>query len=354
VLIKPNFVAPFPHATTGLDVLGAVIRAVRDCGGKPVVAESSGYEFDTETTFRILGAYEFAREMGVELVNLDNAEYTNTRLAKGALREVKIPKLVLDADVLINVPKLKRHSLTRVTIGVKNLFGLLPRESRRRIHASGLERAILEVAKAIGTHLVLVDGSTVSERAVYGAQHPLNLLVGSEDMYAADLFCSRFLGVHPRDVGHIRLALEEGLAEEEYAVVSAETGEAPAELPGTAARERISAGKSLLRAGYQMMYSAEVVYAGLRRGRSLVPAAHFYFGVRPRLNPERCDECGSCVGACPVHAIRIPEKRIDAGLCMRVRCMRCVRACPAGAIRVRGRQVEDGAWQDADTTRKRI
>ena len=73
VLIKPNFVAPFPHATTSLEVLEAIVDSVRRCGGQPVIAESSGYEFDTEVTFKILGAYEFASKIDVKLVNLDKA-----------------------------------------------------------------------------------------------------------------------------------------------------------------------------------------------------------------------------------------------------------------------------------------
>jgi len=344
VLIKPNFVAPFPHATTSLEVLEAVVDSVRRCGGQPVIAESSGYEFDTEVTFKTLGAYEFASKIDVRLVNLDKARYTRARLARGSVRDVKIPKLVLDADVLINVPKLKRHSVTRATIGIKNLFGFLHRESRCKIHSLGLERAILELAKMIRSHLVIVDGTTISERAVFGAQRALNLIVGSDSVYAADLFCCRFLGVHPRDVGHIRLALDEGLMDEKCTAVSVETEKLSVNFPGVDKRARFSAQKGLLRAGYKMMYSLEIPYKTIMKGRSLIPVAHFYFGIRPWLDRAMCDDCGDCVRVCPVNAIRIPQKEIDAALCMRVRCMRCVRACPRRAIRVRGREIADAAW----------
>lgn len=345
VLIKPNFVAPFPHATTRLDVLNAVVNAVKRCGGAPVIAESSGYEFDTETTFRILGAYEFASEIDVPLVNLDKAEYVHARLSRGFVSDIEIPKLVLDADVVINMPKLKRHSLTNVTVGAKNLIGLLHRKSRRRIHTIGLERAILELSKLISTHLIIVDGTTISERAVFGVQHPINLLVGSDNVYAADFLCCRILSVNPRDVKHIRLALEEGLLDEKRIEVFEEIDRPSRKLTDGAKRECISARKRLLRAAYQMMYLLEIPYAGIMKGRSLVPAAHFYFGIRPWLNHAACNECGTCLKACPVNAIKIPEKKIDASLCMTVRCMRCVPACPRGAIRVRGREIADAAWQ---------
>jgi uncharacterized protein (DUF362 family)/ferredoxin len=340
VLIKPNFVAPFPHATTSLDVLKAVVDAVKRCGGEPVIAESAGYEFDTETTFRVLGAYEFASEINVPLVNLDTAEYVRARLSRGWVRDVEIPKLVLDADVLINVPKLKRHSLTRVTVGAKNLIGLLHRRSRRRIHSFGLERAILELTKLIPTHLIIVDGTTVSERAVFGFQRSLNLLVGSDNVFAADHFCCRFLGVNPWDVRHIRLALQEGLLDEEGIALSERIGEPSGELPGLVKKECLSVRKVILRAGYQLMYLLEIPYAATMKGRSLIPAAHFYFGIRPWLDRTACNDCGTCVKACPVNAIKIPERKIDASKCMTIRCMQCVSACLRGAIRVRGRRVD--------------
>lgn len=346
VLIKPNFVAPFPHATTSLDVLKAVVDVVKRCGGDPIIAESAGYEFDTETTFRILGVYEFASEINVPLINLDTAEYVRTKVSRGCVRDIEIPKLVLDADVLINVPKLKRHSLTRVTVGAKNLIGLLHRRSRRRIHSFGLERAILELSKLIPSQLTIVDGTTVSERAVFGFQRALNLLVGSDDVFAVDYFCCRFLGVHPKDIGHIRLALEEGLLDQKRIALFEEIGEPSGELPDLAKRETTSAQKFALRVGYRMMYLLEILYAGIMKGKSLIPVAHFYFGIRPWLDRKACNDCGACVSACPVDAIRIPEKKIDAKTCMTVRCMQCVSACPRGAIRIRGRETGDAVQQN--------
>jgi len=341
VLIKPNFVAPFAHATTSLEVLEAIIDAVKRCGGRPVIAESAGYEFDTEATFKILGAYEFARKVGVDLINLDKVQYKSVRLTRGLVRELKIPKLVLDADLLINVPKLKRHSLTGMTIGAKNLIGLVHRESRCRIHCLGLERGIFELTKLIPSHLVIVDGTVISESAVFGAQHHLNLIVGSDSVYAADLFCCRFLGVHARGVGHIRLSMDDGLISHEFTAISTEVKWPSREMPETDLKEFVSKGNRLVRKVYQLMYCLEIMYSRIMKGRSLIPAAHFYFGIRPWLDRNACNDCGACVTVCPVNAITIPERKIDASLCMRLRCMKCVSVCSRGAIRVRGRKAVD-------------
>ena len=193
VLIKPNFVAPFSNATTSFEVLEAIIGEVKNCKGRPIIAESSGYEFDTETTFRVLGAYEFAKRNGVELVNLDKGNYSKIKLSSGFIKEIYVSELVQQADVLINVPKLKRHSLTNVTVGVKNLFGLISRESRRKFHAACLERGIFELAQVISSDLVIVDGSVIGSRAVYGNYEKLGMIVGGIDPFEVDMFCCNFL-----------------------------------------------------------------------------------------------------------------------------------------------------------------
>ncbi|MFP4085197.1 MAG: DUF362 domain-containing protein [Desulfobacteraceae bacterium] len=345
VLIKPNFVAPFPHATTSLEVLGAIITAVKHCGGKPVIAESAGYEFDTEVTFKLLGAYDFARKIGVKLINLDKAKYIHARLTRGFVREVKVPKLVLEADVLINVPKLKRHSLTSATISMKNLVGFLHRESRCKIHCVGLEQAIFELSKLIHSHLVIVDGTVITGRAVFGSQHHLSLLVGSDNTYAADVFCCRILGVNPRDIKHIRHSLNEGLVGEMSKTIPIGTEEPLGDVLKVILPESNLKKNCLLHIAYRLMYSVELLYTRIMNARSLIPAAHYYFGIRPWIDRGICDRCGICLDVCPVDAIKIQDKEIDASLCMKVRCMQCLSVCPHRAIRIRGRKMHDASIQ---------
>lgn len=340
VLIKPNFVAPFPHATTTFEVLEAIVREVKNCKGEPVIAESSGFEFDTETTFRVLGAYEFAKRNDVELVNLDKSKFTKIKLKSGFFGEVEISELVHQANIIINVPKLKKHTLTKVTIGVKNLFGLLSRESRRKIHAINLERGIYELSQIIKPDLVIVDGSVIGSRAVYGEYEELGIIVGGTDPFAVDMFCCRFLQANYREVGHLKMALDKGIVREDFKCINLLNENEESSTPRPLTVEPDSLAHKLHQLIYQLLYFVDIPYSKLFRGKSIIPLMHFYFGIRPHLDKRKCTDCGDCVTICPVNAIKIPHRSIDADLCTPVRCMKCIPACPENAISAKGRNIQ--------------
>ena len=348
VLLKPNFVAPFARAVTSLEVIEAVVEAVRACGGAPVIAESSGFEFDTAATFALLGVREWAQARGVAVLNLDEGPFTRVATDLGIM---EVAQVALEADALINLPKLKRHSLTRVTLGIKNLMGLLSRDSRRWLHARGLERGLAALAEVVNPQLTILDALTVTSRAVYGESAPLGMILASRDVVALDHYACGLLGEDPQQVAHIREAVRIGLGSSAYRVTggSAATGrESPSRewnsLPKSEVDQfqtGISSPRSrdlAYRLFFRAMYLTDLPFSRLT-GRSLIPYVHYWLGIRPYLEKDLCDRCGRCAEVCPVEAILVEEKRIIPDRCMRVRCLRCVSACPRGAIRARGWRV---------------
>jgi uncharacterized protein (DUF362 family)/ferredoxin len=347
VLIKPNLVAPFPHAVTDLDLLSSVVEQVQNCGGKPIIGESSGFEFDTETTFKILGINDLAERLNVPFINFDNEEFVPIKLTKINDTVVKIPKIVLETDKFINIPKLKRHSLTKATIGIKNLFGLLDYDSRRHLHAFELERGIFALGQKVIPNLVIVDGSIVTERAVYGKQTQLNLLAASKNIAAMDVFCCQYLNLNWQDVKHIKLTVDEQPDSLPFRTinVSENTDNNSSGITSTYSEPSIqkwqdSLSKKIHRSIYQALYLLDIFYSRVQKQRSIIPVLHYYFGIRPVLDTKRCNDCGLCLPVCPVDAINIPKRSINAKRCMPVRCLECVTACPEDAISVRGRNVD--------------
>ena len=331
VLLKPNFVAPFAQATTSFDVLDAMVHMVRQAGGRPFIAESAGFEFDTAATFRLLGAGEWASQHRVSLINLDQAPTARIPIELASRSTtLQVARCALEADIIVNLPKLKRHSYTRATLGMKNLMGLLSRDSRRLLHVLGLEEGIAALAEAIRPQLTVLDALTVTTRAVYGRAEPLGAIVASRDMVALDHYGCRLLGLEPEDIAHLRFARERGLGSVEYVVLGSESRLAPRQSHVGSWRE------AAYRLLFRTMYTADILYARLFKGRSLIPAAHYWLGLRPHLRRDACNGCGECAKVCAVDAIDVSRRAISATRCMRLRCLRCIDACPQSAIVLRG------------------
>lgn len=331
VLLKPNFVGPYRKAVTSFDVIRAVVEAVREHGGVPFLCESSGYEFDTNATLRILSVRELAEEIGIEVVNPEEDGFVEVKTPGGPLSTWRVARSAREADCIINLPKLKGHSLSGMTIGAKNLMGLLHRATRKRMHILGLTRAIPALPGIFRPALTVVDGSTTLGRAVFSDEEPLAVILASRNVLAVDLASLDVVAVPRRRARHI-----------DYAARGV-SGLAPARLVGDTDfthpmpdMARAGLGSRLHRALMWALYAADMIFEPLLRGQSLIPLAHWYFGVRPSIIRARCDACGECAAVCPVDAVDVPSKRIRRSACMVVRCMRCLEACPLNAIKLAG------------------
>ncbi len=325
VLLKPNWVAPFPQAVTDWTVILVVAEAVRAAGGVPFLGESSGFEFNTAATLRALGLYECAAAAGLELLNLDDGPFVAVATDAGP---IEIARAALEADAIVNLPRLKRHSLTDVTAAQKNLLGLVSRDGRRRLHARDIDRGIVALNGVLRPRLHLLDGRLCLSRAVYGQAENLDLLLASDDPLALDCLGARLLGQEPHAVRYLRLALQARAG-----------GAAPYQVLGDPCDEcSIPAGRKPGRwyaRLFQLIYGLDLLVSPLLRS-SLIPYIHYWLGIRPHLVRSRCTRCGICIVVCPVQAIQLPTARISARRCMQLRCLRCVDACPEEAIEVRG------------------
>jgi uncharacterized protein (DUF362 family)/NAD-dependent dihydropyrimidine dehydrogenase PreA subunit len=298
------------------------------CGGKAVIGESAGFEFNTEQTLKVVGAQDLAESLGVPLLNLDREPFKSVP-GEWPFGELRVAQIVYDADVFINLPKLKRHSLTTMTGALKNLFGVLHRDTRRRMHAWNVNRGIAEVNRVLQPTLSLVEGVVTLTRAVYGQAEALGVLLGGTESLALDRVGCRLLGLEETTVPHLNSAAQVGLTAG-YQVVGADL---PMDEPTI---RSVSWGRRVHRALIQGAYAADILYTAARPGRSILPRLHFELGLKPQINAAACTECGDCVPVCPVSAIDIPARRILPERCECLRCLKCVPVCPENAIEVVG------------------
>src|SRR2546430_4650335 len=165
-VLKPNFVAgrsAETGSTTSFALLKAVSEEVRACGAEPVLCEIPGTEFDREATYTILGVEKFCAENGIRIVRIDpeggERHWVALRPAGAKrLRHFRIPRILSEA-CLINLPVLKTHVVSTMTLGMKNPMGILPRPDRSSMHTFGIDQSIVDMNLGIKPDLPIVAGS---------------------------------------------------------------------------------------------------------------------------------------------------------------------------------------------------
>jgi uncharacterized protein (DUF362 family)/Pyruvate/2-oxoacid:ferredoxin oxidoreductase delta subunit len=337
-ILKPNFVAgraAQTGATTSFALLKAVAEEVRACGAEPVLCETPGTEFDREATYTILGVEAFCADHGIRIVRVDPEggahEWVQVR-PTGAkrLRQFRIPRLLSEAR-LINLPVLKTHVVSTMTLGMKNPMGLLPRPDRRAMHTLGLAQSIVDLNRGIQPDLTIVDGSVGQdgEGPLYGQKADLHVLVAGRDSLAVDLVCCHIVGVKPRDIPHLRLALAQ-MGKPSWKLVREDVG--------IIKKFRLPQQNALYRFIFWLMYPLDYPYTWIAgRGQHLCTTLYGtgLVGTRPHIQAEQCTRCGICVEACPLpRVIDLKTLRVDYRTCQR--CLLCYEACPEHAISVKG------------------
>lgn len=214
VLIKPNICAPVKPETaiiTDPKVVASIIDYLRDIGIKEIfIGEGSAVSYDTNKCFEVSGFKKLCKEKKVRLINLNNAERTMVKWCYG---KIKIPS-ILQSCSLINVPKMKIHPFTTITIGIKNLKGIMLPKDKKRSHLLGLHEPIAEFAKIIQPEFTIVDG-------IYGAEagglitewkrKKIGVIVAGYDPVGVDAVCSKIIGINPRKVKHLVIAEKVGV-----------------------------------------------------------------------------------------------------------------------------------------------
>ncbi len=209
VLIKPNL-SWRGGMSTRSDLCGAIAKLCLEAGAKRVVIGEGmlGESGPTPEHFRNYGYTRVAEELGISLVNLNECEPVKVEIEGARVaKKVKISRMVLDADCLINVPIMKTHFLASVTLGLKNLKGCLSGHEKSKFHRIGLHRAIADLNMFLKPRLTVIDGITAGEGMGphYADEVHLGLLVASDDPLAADIIGASLMGYDPREVAHLRI-----------------------------------------------------------------------------------------------------------------------------------------------------
>ncbi|MDW7738955.1 MAG: DUF362 domain-containing protein [Bacillota bacterium] len=219
VFIKPNIVfwtkaCTFPKwgVITTSQVVEDVVQLLIEHGvnnitiGEGLVADPK----DTETpahAFESLGYNLLKKRYGVKYINIMERPFVKVDLSDGL--NLRFNRDILQSDFLIDLPVLKTHNQTTVSLGIKNLKGTIDLASRKKCHSAdpqkNLHYYISHLIEPMPPSLTMIDGIYSLERgpAFDGRMHRSDLLIASTDMLSADMVGAKILGHEPSSVEHL-------------------------------------------------------------------------------------------------------------------------------------------------------
>jgi uncharacterized protein (DUF362 family) len=225
VIIKPNLAYPYPPpATTDPRVVEAASRLCREAGaGEVWVGDSSSYsckdilgygKWSNRDVIEQTGMDRAAKDGGAEIKDFDHEPWREIQIPDGIiLRRVEIASPMLDADVVINIPAMKTHFETLVTLGIKNYHGIIPDRYKIMFHKDEISQKLVDIHKAVRTNLNIMDGIVGMEGLGprLGSSVPMNLVLASSDVVSLDAVACSIMDIDPGEVETIRLADTQGV-----------------------------------------------------------------------------------------------------------------------------------------------
>ncbi|MDY0261768.1 DUF362 domain-containing protein [Syntrophotalea acetylenica] len=334
VLIKPNMLAgkpPDSAVTTHPEVVRAVILLAQKAGGIVSVGDSPGIGAPAQVA-RHCGIMDVIEETGAVFAPFQDS------VAIGAVgrtfHKLELARDVVDAEVIINLPKLKTHGMMGLTCGVKNLFGAVVGMRKPALHLqAGADKGLfalmlLELAEHIRPCLTIVDAIVGMEGNGPGSGDPVAIgaLLAGTDPLAVDTVATRLVGMTPDQVWTQRMAQRTGR-------------------PGSRLEDIECCGSALEKLAVPPLRpapSADVAWGLPCWMRS---ALKHSLSSWPYADMQRCRRCGLCVKHCPPGAMKLDHNRLRIDYRRCIGCFCCQELCPYGALLTRqGWLLRLGRW----------
>ena len=322
VLIKPNILIAKPPeeaVTTHPALIEAIIMVIKKVGAVPLVGDSpGGLVGNVGEHWKVTGIEEVCNRLNVEILNFESSGVYEKRINGN---HYHIAKPVLDADFIINVPKIKTHGLTILTCAIKNMYGTIPGLTKVNYHKeapkpSDFAELVVDIFALSKPGLNIVDGIIGMDGNGPSAGNPkeMGLILASTDSVAIDSLICQILGKNPLKVPTNKNAYERGLGEADINKIKV-LGYQPDVIDDFKWPPNIAS-------------SLDMVPSFISKGLMK------FWWSRPVIDPEVCTKCGKCVKNCPVEAlsagVKIPE--FDYPEC--INCMCCMEMCPEKAVKL--------------------
>ena len=326
VVIKPNlvsFLPPDKAATSHPVVLNALIRILNEKGAKITVGDSPGGLFNSVYVNRV---YKATGMNNIEGAVLNRNFSQSVHHSDSALRarEFAYTSYLDDADVIINLCKLKTHGMMGMSNAVKNMFGIIPGTVKPEFHFkfpnhNDFADMLIDLNESFRPALCICDAVTGMEGngPTSGTPRDIGLIAASENPYKLDLVCAKIIGLEKDNVPTLKRSFERGLAPSDAGQVVTE---------GDINDFIIGDFELIPRKSITFNDAGGSIMAGIIRKCMC---------SRPALLKHKCIGCGECFRICPAKAIEMKNNLpvIDRSKC--IYCFCCQEFCPEGAMHVK-------------------
>ena len=329
VLFKTNLLmgkAPEAAVTTNPEFIRALAKKVKELGAEVIIADSPGGPFNDKLLKRAYqksGLYEMAAEENIKLnynTNSKRQEYKEGKINKS----FQLASYLEEADLVINLPKLKTHGLTMYTGGVKNLFGCIPGVLKAEYHLRmqsvyDFSRMLNDLAALVAPELTIMDAVVGMEGdgPSNGQPKEFNYLLASTSPYYLDLAAVRLMGITPEEkVPSIKAALADQIIEKENLELKGDQINPldNVEIP------KIENENNLLDSKLPDFLS-NIIEKLLR--------------PKPVFKENKCVGCRTCAENCPPDAITMVDNFPEVDLDKCIRCFCCQELCPYDAVEIK-------------------
>ena len=215
VIVKPNICVDYRSyeygATTNPQVVAALVELCLGAGAKRVRVMDLPFGGSPESAYATSGIAEAVKAAGGQMEVMNRAKFRETEIPEG--RDISswlVYQEILNADLVINVPVAKHHSLARLSLGAKNLLGVVSTPSL--IHAN-LNQRIADIVSLVRPSLTVVDAvRTLMAHGPTGGNlddvRLTNTVIASHDIVAADAYAATLFGLTGTDVGYVKAAAD--------------------------------------------------------------------------------------------------------------------------------------------------
>ena len=314
VIIKPNLLAPAPPKTAMLThpmIVRAVAEYLLQKGAIPIISDSPAVgSFDK--ILKVSGIADALKGLNVVCQEFKTSKTVDVG---EPFRNIEIAGDALDADLIINLPKLKTHVQMLMTLGVKNLYGCVVGLKKPEWHfRTGVNREmfaqlLVKIFIALKPQINILDGILAMEGqgpGKRGKPREIGILAASDNAAALDIAVCRMLNIDPESVLTNRIAKEMGMVDGEVLM----EGYIP-EVKGYKLPQMIP-----------LVFGPRFLHGYMRK----------HLVQRPVIDDNICKGCAECLKYCPAGAISDRKKKLKFDYEKCIRCYCCIEVCPHAAI----------------------